>query len=126
MEPLFFQWVERYGIWTVFAYIVIKDLIPSASKLAEKWLPFLARERKQQAALRIMEAEAEAEDKDREMDLQERAVVAQEMIGRTLALIDQRMTTIENGQNTISASLTAANSSLAVLLDRRQTRREDK
>lgn len=119
MEPLFVQAVERYGIWFIFVYLVFKDVVPPAAKVLEKWLPLAAKEKHEQI-------EAIHEEEAREKDLQERAVIAQEQIGRALVLIDARMTNLDSNQSMILAALTSANSSLAVLMDRRINKRDEK
>jgi hypothetical protein len=104
-QELFLRW----GPFIFLLYIVLRDGIPLFGRLLEKVVP-----------QRMEQQERAAE---RKQDLEERHVVALEQIGKSLVLIENKQHQQEQVMSIVTTSLTAANQSLAILLDRSLQRR---
>lgn len=87
--------------WLLVAYIIIRDaIIPLSLKL----LPA----RQEQVAKR----------EEREIEIKDRETLALEGINQSIALQNNRMASIENGQSAIISTLSENSKALAVLVDR--------
>lgn len=87
--------------WLLVAYIIVRDaIIPLSLKL----LPA----RQEQAAKK----------QEKDLELHDREVTALEGINKSLAIQNDRMLTLESGQNRIAETLSENSRALSVLVDR--------
>lgn len=115
-----FDYITTYGAWIgLLLYIFVHDVIPF---LKEKYWPALQEEHKEQSMMR-------RENDSKRLDIEERKVVADETIAKTLILLVERinkseMETREHDQRMANAfaqmtqTQTGMQSVLNVLLDR--------
>jgi len=101
------QIAEKYGIWALLVYVLLRDGLP----ILKNSFPVLDR---------FMTSRQEKENKEleRRANIEERQILAIEIISKTLALVGERLDLLLSGQRAIMESLVEANKSLAVLLDR--------
>lgn len=131
--------LEKYGVWALMAYIVITDTVPKVLTFSQKIIAHFAPERLKRLEIQEEEQkrkESEEEEKRAsEHDLQERQIVANEQIAKSLVLIDDHLQNTDklirdqmSLQNTAlitaNQSLATVNQSLAILLDRSVRHRE--
>lgn len=118
METLLSALVKEYGPWFLIVYIFFRDGYPALLRTIEKLVPAKIKERELVLANQLEKSNAQD-------DLKEREVVAQEMIGKNLILLAERVENTNNSQAIIMKSLEQANKGLAILLDRRGNMRSE-
>ena len=123
--------LDKYGMEAAVTFLIITNLLPKLIE-AGKWLI------ERIAPERVARIKAKADDEKRrdkaasdreeyERDLHERDIIAKEQTAKALLLIDAHMQdekkTVQSQLSLLTAGLTQANQSLAVLLDRTMQRR---
>lgn len=111
----------NWPFWAVIVYLVVKDGLPllarGANRMAAMVVPARMEERKRRQ-------EAQQNQAGRDADLQERAVIVQETLAKNTIILTERVSVLEKDHQQIIAGLTAANQSLAVMLDRTAPHRQ--
>lgn len=105
--------MQKYGPWFFLAYILLKDGWPVILRVFEKIIPAKIRENEKKL-------DAKIELENAEMDLREREIVTQEMIGKNLVIMNERLAFSEMNSRIIIESLEKTNQGMAILLDRRK------
>lgn len=108
--------VQKYGTWFFLAYIILKDGLPVFLRLIEKVVPAKIKESEKKLAAQIERDSAE-------VDLREREIVTQEMIGKNLVIMNERLSFIEQNGRLVVEALSTTNKGIAILLDRRKDHR---
>ena len=123
--------LDKYGLNAAIVLIMLTNVLPKLIE-AGKWvIDKLAPERIQRMQLAAEESERRdersIENEQFERDLRERDIIAKEQTAKALLLIDAHMQdekkTVQSQLSLLTAGLTQANQSLAVLLDRTMQRR---
>jgi hypothetical protein len=95
---------EQYGFWAMLSYIFVRDaIIPILNKI----LP--------------AKVEQQVDREKREAAVTEREAIALEKIGTAITTSNERISKLENGQDTMMQTLHAQSEALAVLVDRKRT-----
>lgn len=123
--------IDKYGVDAAVTFLLITNTFPQVIHVG-KWL-FERMAPERMAKIKTKEKEEARRDKaamdnaEFERDLRERDIVAKEQTAKALLLIDAHMQsekkTIQDQLSLLNTGLTAANQSLAVLLDRTMQRR---
>jgi|WetSurMetagenome_2_1015567.scaffolds.fasta_scaffold37235_2 hypothetical protein len=118
-----------WPIWAVFAYLLIKDALPTLSSLLTKMtgiiVPARVSEKKLALEQEHLAIDHATELEEKRLDLHDREVVALEQIGKSLIMIDARLQSLDKKTDLMTTGLVTANQALAVMLDRAHRRRED-
>lgn len=114
--------IAEYGPMFIIIYLLVRDGLPLVSNLLHKVMELIIPERSKER-LRLLEIEKEKINV--QTDLKEREIVALEMIGKNLAIIETRLQTQDKNISTMLVGISVANNALAVILDRVHRRRED-
>lgn len=127
MDPT--QLPTNWPIWAAIVYLLIKDALPTLSNLLTRMtgliLPVRANEKKLLLEQQAMMLDRQNDIEEKRIDLREREVVALEQIGKSLAIIDTRLQTLDKKTDLITTGLVTANQALAIMMDRVHRRRED-
>lgn len=123
--------LDKYGLSAAVAFLIVTNTLPKiidgAKWIIEKLTPERMARIKAKNNEDARRAQAAMDKEDFERDLRERDVIAKEQTAKALLLIDAHMQSdkisTQEQLSLLSSGLTAANQSLAVLLDRTMQRR---
>lgn len=115
MDPVL-EKLADYGWAVILLYIALREL----SGLLKTWLPAEVKRRqvKDELDARLIEEDAARED-----DLKERQVVATESISKSLVILQNNQGHQISLLDHLSEGVNQTNSGIAILLDRKQTRK---